>query len=82
MHSRPEIGENRNAEFQQNDLKEENIMSQKKPNTDIRCRVTSCAFHCGDQEYCSLNAIHVEPCANCSNGSASEESMCGSYRSK
>lgn len=57
-------------------------MSQKKPNTDIRCRVTSCAFHCGDQEYCSLNAIHVEPCANCSNGSASEESMCGSYRSK
>ena len=71
MHTRPEIGENRNAEFQQNDLKEEKIMSQKKPNTDIRCRVTSCAFHCGDQEYCSLNAIHVEPCANCSNGSAS-----------
>lgn len=57
-------------------------MSQKKPNTDIRCRVTSCAFHCDDQEYCSLNAIQVEPCANCCSGKASDESMCGSYRKK
>lgn len=57
-------------------------MSQKKPNTDIRCRVTSCAFHCGDQEYCSLNAIQVEPCSDCCTGKASDESMCGSYRCK
>jgi len=57
-------------------------MSQKKPNTDIRCRVTSCAYHCGDQEYCSLNAIQVEPCTDCCNGRAADESMCGSYRCK
>lgn len=57
-------------------------MSQKKPNTDIRCRVTSCAYHCGEQEYCSLNAIQVEPCKDCCTGKAADESMCGSYRSK
>lgn len=57
-------------------------MSQKKPNTDIRCRVTSCAFHCGDQEYCSLKAIQVEPCSECCTGKAADESMCGSYRCK
>ena len=75
------MGENRNAE-KQIDCEEETVMSQKKPNTDIRCRVTSCAFHCGDQEYCSLNAIQVEPCSNCCTGKASDESMCGSYRCK
>jgi len=57
-------------------------MSQKKPNTDIRCRVTSCAYHCGEQEYCSLNAIQVEPCKDCCTGKAADESMCGSYRCK
>ena len=55
-------------------------MSQKTPNTGIRCRVSSCAFNCGDQEYCSLNSIQVEPCKDCCNGKASDESMCGSYR--
>ena len=55
-------------------------MSQKKPNSSIRCRVSSCAFHCGDEEYCSLNAIRVEPCPNCGSGRSAEESMCGSYR--
>jgi hypothetical protein len=57
-------------------------MSQKKPNTDIRCRVTSCAYHCDDQEYCSLNAIQIEPCTDCCTGKACDESMCGSYRCK
>lgn len=74
-------GENKNAEGQYR-LKEEIIMSQKKPNTDIRCRVSSCAFHCGDQEYCSLNAIQIEPCVECHSGKACDESMCGSYRCK
>lgn len=54
-------------------------MSQKKPNNNIRCRVTSCEYHCGDCDYCSLNAISVEPCACKSSGRAAEESMCGSY---
>lgn len=57
-------------------------MSQKKPNTDIRCRVSSCAFNCGEEEYCSLNAIQVEPCKGGCSGKACDESMCGSYRSK
>ncbi len=57
-------------------------MSQKKPNTGIRCRVSSCAFHCGDDEYCSLNAIQVDPCPNCSSGKACDESMCASFRKK
>ena len=75
-------GENRGAEISKSILEEVITMSQKKPNTDIRCRVTSCAFHCGDQEYCSLNSIQVEPCQDCCSGKASEESMCGSYRCK
>ena len=55
-------------------------MPQKKPNTSIRCRVSGCAYHCGDREYCSLQAIQVEPCPNCDNGVDRDESMCGSYR--
>ena len=55
-------------------------MSQKIPNTSIRCRVASCAYHCGDREYCSLQAIQVEPCPGCDSAAKSDESMCGSYR--
>lgn len=57
-------------------------MSRKEANQDIRCRVNSCTYHCGDQEYCSLTSIHVEPCVQCSSGKAEDESMCGSYRAK
>lgn len=57
-------------------------MNMKQPNTHIRCRVSSCTYHCGDEEYCSLQAIQVEPCKDCCNGSAADESMCGSYRHK
>ena len=57
-------------------------MSQKKPNTSIHCRVSSCAYHCGDDEYCSLRAIRVEPCQDCSSGMPADESMCGSYSKK
>ena len=54
-------------------------MSKKNPNTSIHCLVDSCEYHCGDEAYCSLQAIQVEPCADCRSGHASEESMCGSY---
>ncbi|MBR1821807.1 MAG: DUF1540 domain-containing protein [Clostridia bacterium] len=54
-------------------------MSQKKPNTSIHCRVNSCEYHCGDEEYCSLQAIRVEPCEFCTSGKPDDESMCGSY---
>lgn len=75
-------GQNKVAGNSESTFEEVTIMSQKKPNTDIRCRVTSCAYHCGDQEYCSLNAIQVEPCKDCCTGKAADESMCGSYRCK
>ena len=57
-------------------------MTQKKANQDIRCRVDSCEFHCGEQNFCSLGSIQVEPCKCCSSGNPSDESCCGSYRRK
>ena len=57
-------------------------MSQKKPNSSIRCHVESCGYHCGDEPYCSLKAIHVEPCPECASGKPADESMCGSYNRK
>ncbi|PWL49668.1 MAG: DUF1540 domain-containing protein [Clostridiales bacterium] len=29
------------------------------PNYNIRCHVTSCANHCGQEEYCALDCICV-----------------------
>ena len=55
-------------------------MSRKEANTDIRCNVESCAFHCGEQNYCSLRNIHVEACPGCGSGKPEDESACGSYR--
>ena len=56
-------------------------MSKKEANTDIRCSVESCAYHCGEQDYCSLRSIHVDACPNGSTGKPEDESMCGSYKS-
>ena len=55
-------------------------MSQKQANTDIRCRVTSCAFHCENKDYCSLGSIQVEPCPCAHCGTPADESCCGSYK--
>lgn len=57
-------------------------MSQKQANKNIRCRVQSCNYHCDDQDYCSLSSIQVEPCGDCHNGCACDESMCASYKCK
>ena len=57
-------------------------MSQKQANKNIRCRVASCNYHCDDQDYCSLSSIQVEPCENCHDGKACDESMCASYKCK
>ena len=27
----------------------------KTPNNSIKCSVNSCAYHCGEQNYCTLN---------------------------
>jgi hypothetical protein len=58
------------------------IMSQKNPNNSIRCRVKSCEYHCNEKDYCSLNAIQVEPRSGGLDGSPAGESMCGSYHNK
>jgi len=55
-------------------------MSQKNPNPSIRCHVSNCAYHCGKDAYCSLQAIQVEPCGGHKSGSRADESMCGSFR--
>ena len=55
-------------------------MSHKEANENIRCRVTSCDYHCADCDFCTLSSIQVEPCVNCNTGKASDESMCASYK--
>lgn len=54
-------------------------MARKEANTDIRCNVESCAFHCGEQNFCSLRSIHVDACQGCE-GQGQRESCCGSYQ--
>lgn len=34
-------------------------METKNANPSIECTVTSCAHHCNDKQYCSLNTIKV-----------------------
>ena len=64
------------------EIEEEFIMTHKTPNLDIGCTVRSCAFHCEDQDQCSLPGITVEACPGCGSGKAKDESMCASYRHK
>lgn len=54
-------------------------MSHRQPNADIRCNVSSCAYHCKDQDFCSLKSIKVEACRDSCTGKPEDESMCGSY---
>lgn len=54
-------------------------MSHKEGNPDIRCKVSSCQYHCTD-DLCGLRSIEVEPTPNCNSGKACDESMCGSYK--
>lgn len=57
-------------------------MSHETPNSCIRCRVNSCRYHMENKDFCSLNAIQIEPCECVSCGKTSEESFCGSYKHK
>ena len=67
----------------QSKIREEFIMNSKKtPNLDIGCTVRSCAYHCEEQNHCSLPGITVEACPGCGSGKAKDESMCASYRAK
>lgn len=49
-------------------------------NQTIRCSVSSCCHHSG-QNTCQLDAIDVRPNCNCHSGKC-DESMCGSYDKK
>ena len=51
-------------------------------NQKINCTVESCEFHNCNHNVCELNQIEVQACSNCSNGTAEDESMCGSYEYK
>ena len=57
-------------------------MDFKQANRNIHCRVNSCDYHCGEENFCTLSAIQVEPCANNHSGKACDESMCASYKCK
>ncbi len=49
-------------------------MSHKHPNADIRCNVSSCAYHCQNEDFCSLRSIQVEARRNRAGGRPEDES--------
>lgn len=51
-------------------------------NQKIKCTVDSCKFNNCNDSLCELSQIEVKSCPGCSNGKASDESMCGSYKNK
>ena len=54
----------------------------KNFNQKIKCSVESCSFNNCEEKLCSLEQIEVAACYGCSNGTAQDESMCGSYKCK
>lgn len=54
-----------------------NIGQNKIANQSIKCSVTSCAYHCTDKDFCSLDEIKVGCCdasvANC------DQTQCASF---
>ncbi len=38
-------------------------MKNKNSNPSIKCSVTQCAYHCGDEDYCSLDKVKISRCA-------------------
>jgi hypothetical protein len=53
-------------------------MSDKNANSSIKCSVTSCAYHCNEKNYCSLEEIKVGCCDPTVTDSADTE--CASFR--
>lgn len=47
------------------------------PNTSIKCSVASCAYHCSDKNFCTLNEIKVGCCDPSVTSCASTE--CASF---
>lgn len=53
-------------------------MDNKKYNPSIKCTVNSCAYHCAEQQACSLNEIKVGCCD--SNVCNCAETECASFK--
>ena len=53
-------------------------MDNKKCNPSIKCTVNSCAYHCAEQQACSLNEIKVGCCDPSVTSCASTE--CASFQ--
>ncbi|MGI6162137.1 MAG: DUF1540 domain-containing protein [Christensenellales bacterium] len=54
-------------------------MHNKSGNQTIHCSVKSCRYY--DQKgLCDLDGIQVRPSQGCGTGVASEETLCGSYK--
>lgn len=53
-------------------------MEHKNANPSIECTVTSCAYHCADKQYCSLNSIKVG--FQDANVATSEATECASFQ--
>lgn len=51
-------------------------------NQKINCTVESCKYHDCNYNLCELKQIEVQARPNCCNGTAQDESMCGSYMKK
>ena len=48
-------------------------------NQKINCTVSSCKYHNGEKEICTLETIHVAPINNVKTMKP-DESMCSSYK--
>ena len=46
----------------------------------INCTVTSCKYNNEPRQKCELEDIIVQACPGCNDGTAQNESMCGSYK--
>ncbi|HJA63031.1 MAG TPA: DUF1540 domain-containing protein [Candidatus Intestinimonas stercoravium] len=53
-------------------------MNQRNANPSIACTVNTCAYHCKDQDHCSLSSIRVGCCGAQPMDCASTE--CASFK--
>lgn len=60
-------------------------MKQNEINRAIHCSVEDCRYHCGSENYCSLDSIHVaaheqnpsdEKCVDCKSFACKHGGMC------
>ena len=52
----------------------------EKANRSIQCSVSSCAYHCGGENYCTLNEIQVGCTAGSARPTNCKETQCASFQ--